>query len=73
MNNYAKLKNCYGCEQDFYNGKNSFGVEECWHLADMKIIWRKKVSVEQRPPFPQPYKRYPQCYQQKRYVFINKK
>ena len=72
MNKSEKLKRCYGCEQDFYNDKNPLGIKECWSLADMTIIWRKKVSVDQRPPWTQAFKRYPHCYQQTRYFFINK-
>lgn len=62
---------CSGCEQNFYNGNNPYGVAECWSFKSAKIIPRKKVGMNDVPPWtwkPQPR---PSCYQQKGYVFID--
>lgn len=63
-------ENCFGCEQDFYNGNNPLGVKECWHFQTANIISRKKVGLWQNPPWTQKAGKYPSCYQQKGYVFV---
>ena len=63
-------KNCVGCEDNFYNGNNPYGVKQCWAFKEAKIIWRKRVSVDQRPPWNQKAERLPSCYHVKRYVFV---
>lgn len=70
MTKSEKLKHCQGCEQNFYNGNNPYDIGECWSLGRMKLIWRKRVHIDQRPPWKQKAKQYPNCYQVKRYVFI---
>lgn len=34
---------CRGCRNDFYNGRNSFGVAQCWSLKSAKVVklWRQ--------------------------------
>jgi hypothetical protein len=64
------LKFCSGCEQNFYNGNNTLGVKECWHREKARVILRKKVSINQRPPWKQKAEEYPNCYQQRGYVFV---
>ena len=61
---------CIGCENDFYNqrGEN----HPCWSLEDAKVIKRKKVHVDQVPPWNQKAEDYPGCYHVKRYVFVGK-
>ncbi len=66
-------KHCVGCRQDFYNGNNDLGVQECWRLKTAKIIWRKRVSMSQRPPWKQKAIRKPDCYWQAGYVFVGPK
>uniref|UniRef100_A0A6M3X9L9 Uncharacterized protein n=1 Tax=viral metagenome TaxID=1070528 RepID=A0A6M3X9L9_9ZZZZ len=63
--------NCSGCEDNFYNGNNPYRVEECWHFKSAKVIKKKKVHIDQTPPWTQKPKNYPNCYRQKRYVFID--
>lgn len=71
MTKSEKLKHCSGCEQNFYNGNNPYGVKECWSLANMKLMKRKKVAMSQVPPWNQKPEKRPSCYQQKGYVFID--
>ncbi len=73
MKNYEKLKYCSGCEDNFYNSNNPYGIKECWCLKTARLIWRKKVSVDQYPPWTQKAGRFLSCYHQKRYVFVKPK
>lgn len=29
---------CNGCENDFYNGHNPYGIAECWHFKDAVVV-----------------------------------
>lgn len=42
---------CTGCVDDFYNGNNDLGVDECWHLSTAQLVTRKKVGINDRPPW----------------------
>ena len=68
-----KLKRCRGCRDDFYNGKNPLGVEECWCLKNAKIVWRKRVHIDQRPPWNQKSIRVFDCRTEDRYIFVDPK
>lgn len=65
-------KHCAGCEDDFYNGHNPYGVKECWMLKDAKVITRFGISVDSpmgdRKNFCE--EQLPQCYRRKRFVFV---
>lgn len=66
-----KLKYCAGCRDDFYNGKNPYGISECWSLADAKVVWKKEVPIDQRPPWKQKAKKVLNCYRRPRYVYVD--
>lgn len=70
MTNRDKLKHCVGCHDDYYNcpGNSPDGV--CWSLKSMKLVWRKQVHIDQRPPWTQKSKLMPDCYHAQRYVFV---
>ena len=56
-------KHCIGCRNDFYNGKNPHGVEECWHLKDAKLVWRIPIGNYEPPPYRNKKKvRKPHCF-----------
>ena len=38
-------KDCVGCEQNFYNGNNPYGIAECWHFKDATVVTRFAISV----------------------------
>ena len=63
------VKNCLGCNNNFYNGNNSLGVEKCWSLSSAKLIKRKRVPIDQRPPWNQNSEKLPDCYSEKGYIF----
>lgn len=62
-------KNCIGCYNDDYN-HGLGGAKECWMFKDAKVIWRKEVPIDQRPPWTQKPKRLPNCYTKRRYVYV---
>lgn len=37
-------KYCVGCRDDFYNGKNSVGVTECWLLKNAQVVTRYRIG-----------------------------
>lgn len=70
LSEQEKLKHCSGCEDDFYNDKNPMGVKRCWGLENATLKLRKKVSVDQPPPWKHKPDQYLSCYKQKRFVFF---
>lgn len=42
---------CGGCRNDFYNGHNDIGVQQCWHFKTAAVEKRIKVGVWQNPPY----------------------
>lgn len=36
---------CVGCDENFYNGNNPYGIEECWHLKTAKVIKRYRTGI----------------------------
>lgn len=70
MTRTEKLRHCVGCRDDFYNGKNELGVKECWSLEKAKVIWKKEVRIDQRPPWTQKAKRLLSCFHRPRHVYV---
>ena len=62
---------CYNCDDDFYNNYNVSGVKECQYFKSAKLIKRKKVPLNQRPPWTQKAYLCPSCYRQKGFIFVN--
>lgn len=73
MNKREKLRYCSGCRDNFYNGNNPYGFEECWNLKDAKVVWKKEVHIDQRPPWNQKAKRVLNCYRKPRHVYVDPK
>lgn len=71
MDKDKKLQYCQGCKDNFYNGNNPYGIKECWCLQGARVVWRKEVHVDQRPPWKQGAIRVLECYKRPRYVYIN--
>lgn len=71
MTKSQKLKYCVGCRDNVYNlGLN--GVTECWMLKNAKLVWKKAVPIDQRPPWTQPARRVLDCYREKGYIYVHK-
>ena len=65
------VKHCSGCEDDFYNGKNPYGVKECWHLKSAKLIPRILIHIDQPPPYlNNKVTQLPNCYRMARHVAV---
>jgi hypothetical protein len=62
--------NCHGCHDDFYNQKGNATNGECWSFKSAKLIMRKEVHVDQRPPWDQKARLLPDCYHAQRYVYV---
>ena len=61
---------CHGCRDDFYNGKNDLGVKQCWHLPRAKVIRRRRVGINEPPPWTRKPEKLPDCYRQSGYIFV---
>jgi len=70
MTEIEKLKHCANCHDNFYNQKGNSSEGRCWSLDSMKLIMRKEVSVDQRPPWNQKARIIPDCYHRPRYVYV---
>ncbi len=71
MTKAEKLKHCAGCEDDFYNGKNQLGVDECWRLGKAKLAEKKKIGMADAPPWKHNPIKVLSCYHQKGYWFVD--
>lgn len=56
---------CAGCRNNFYNGNNDLGVNECWSLKTAKLKTRYSIGW-QTPAFKQNFIKVkkPSCYHQ---------
>jgi hypothetical protein len=65
------VKHCSGCEDDFYNGRNPYGVKQCWSLEKAQLVPRLLIPIDLAPPYkhikPQ---QVPSCYKRKRYATV---
>lgn len=66
------VKHCRGCEDDFYNGKNPYGVTECWMLKGAELSTRFRLHVDTPMNRRSGYEkvRVPNCFRMKRYVHL---
>lgn len=64
---------CSGCENNFYNGNNVMGIQECWYLKDGYLQKRWRISVFDRMDKEENYTEVniPRCFTQKGYVFLD--
>jgi hypothetical protein len=67
------VENCFGCEDNFYNGENPLGVKECWHLKSARLEHRVIVPSDLRPPWKMPGQLLPNCYRRHGCVVLSEK
>lgn len=71
MSKKLDIKHCQGCEDNFYNGQNPYGISECWHRTSAEMGKYRLIPSDLRPPYlsikPQSL---PTCYKKKRYVKV---
>ena len=65
-----KKKLCKGCRDDFYNGNNPLGVAECWCFKGAKVVMRKRVPNDLRPPWTMTPGRTLHCKHEDGYVYV---
>lgn len=63
-------KYCSGCRDNFYNDNNPFGIKECLCFKNAKVVWKKRVHMNQRPPWDQKAIRVLDCRHENCYVFV---
>ena len=65
------VKHCAGCINDFYNGQNPYGIEECWSRATAKREKYRLISISLPPPDSHiPQRLFPTCYSAKGFVKV---
>lgn len=69
-------KHCSGCRDNFYNYTPMVlnvkdGKPQCWSLPEAKLMMRKRVHINQRPPWTQPAEKLPHCYTAPQFVFVD--
>lgn len=65
------LDRCGGCENNFYNGNNPYGVKRCWSFDAAKVEKFLLIQVDQAPPYDrESLKDIPTCYKRKRFVKV---
>lgn len=42
---------CAGCRDNFYNGNNTIGVSECWSFKSARVVKKRRVGMNERPPW----------------------
>ena len=67
------LKYCVGCYENFYNGNNTIGVKECWNLKSAKLVMKKKVGIDDVPPWNHTPIKCLSCYHETGFVMIDAK
>jgi hypothetical protein len=67
------LKYCVGCYENIYNGNNNVGVEECWNLKTAKLVMKKKVGIDDVPPWNHVPIKCLSCYHETGYVMVDAK
>jgi hypothetical protein len=64
-------KHCVGCEDNFYNGNNPYDIKKCWGLETATLIGRKRVGMNDTPPWNGPVENLPSCYKKRGYIFVS--
>ena len=40
----AKKEYCAGCYNNFYNGQNDLGINECWYFKKAKMVKKLRIG-----------------------------
>lgn len=64
-------RDCAGCRDDFYNGRNDLGVKQCWSLESAEFTKARDIPVDLRPPYTGiPLTTRPSCWRGNRVVRV---
>jgi len=70
MRTLKTRKMCSGCRDDFYNGHNDLGVNECWSFKDAELVKVIQVGYWERPPYEsRPIEKRLSCYRKRDCIF----
>jgi hypothetical protein len=69
---HMRKEDCSGCDDDFYNGKNPYNVNECYKFKHHKVVTRYRLSNNVPTNIREAYVkvRVPECYMQHRNGFV---
>lgn len=67
-----KKENCAGCSEDFYNGKNDLGVQECWSFKSAEVVTLYQIGYNTPMDRKENFRKVkrPNCYRQRGSVFM---
>lgn len=71
MTKEEKKRHCKGCRNDFYNGDNPYGIQDCWSLEGAELVYKKEVHINQRPPWNQNAIQVLDCYRKPQHVYVD--
>lgn len=60
---------CQGCYNDDYN-HGLGGAKECWSFATAFVTLRRRVRMDEAPPWKATPTMLPNCYTQKGFIFV---
>ena len=63
-----KKNYCTGCTNNVYNGQLA---DQCWNLCTAALVMKKRVPIDQRPPWNQPAELMLSCYHERGYVMVD--
>lgn len=61
-------KNCVGCRDNFYNNRPE---GDCWLLETAELIKRKRVRMDEVPPWQAEPEELPNCYNASGFIFVS--
>lgn len=68
-----KRIHCVGCEDDFYNDNNQYGIKECWNLKSARIVKKKAIGMNDVPPWNHTPRETLSCYHRKGCWYVDAK
>ncbi len=72
INKFANKSLCVGCRDNFYNKNNPYNIFECWSFKDAEVVFRKKVHINNVPPWNHEPIKTLSCYSAPQFVMVNK-
>ncbi len=71
MSRKPTKKDCVGCRDNFYNGNNEYGIQECWSLESATLEPRFLIHRDLPPPYKgEPLRMVPSCYKKQDFVTV---
>ncbi len=71
MTGISKKSRCAGCRDNFYNQYGNSHTGECWSLKDARVVLKKEVHIDQRPPWNQKPIKVLSCFRRPRHVYVD--